>query len=88
LRKYVYIYCTISIVAKYVCICEINIADAIAESSEKADLLPSANIVAHGKTISSGRVGDLQIPKRRGQCQEVMATAAMIGFVDGIRPSE
>jgi len=46
------------------------------------------NVVAHGKTVSSSRAGDLHIPTSRGQCQEAMETAAMIEFGDGMLPSE
>jgi hypothetical protein len=69
-------------------VCEINIADASAEGSEKGDLLLPINVVAHGKTVNLGRAGDLHIPRSRGQCQEAMGTAAMTGFGDRIVPSE
>jgi hypothetical protein len=50
-------------------VCEINIADASAESSEKGNFL--LNVVAHGKMDSLGRASDLQIPRSRGQAYNV-----------------
>jgi hypothetical protein len=50
-------------------VCEINIADAGAESSEKGNFL--LNVVAHGKMDSLGRASDLRIPRSRGQACNV-----------------
>jgi len=62
-------------------VCEFNVAETSAESSGQGDVLLSTDVVTHGKPVSLGRAGDLHIPRSRGQCQEGMATAVMIGFV-------